>query len=236
MMDFGVDVEAKPKVYGGAQRLTLVNGRIIPLAFSKGGLYIPMKRPTQEQLENLEWLYVNSEQGLTHSEADDDEIDFDHPTWFETEQVKMEDSDTENDPDPGALALRSEEPWPLILMFQRPGHLFGDLLLIILRGLGWEQTKAVPGFWYREKPDHFELMAVWPDILITASKEPKQLMEEIVGAGIPLKGDAPPSYYLDDDFLNMNHVMTFGPTANTTRQILLAALQRLFIEMCGRDV
>ena len=79
-------------------------------------------------------------------------------------------------------------------------------------------------------------MAVWPDILITASKEPKKLMEEIVAAGIPLKGDAPPSYYLDDDFLEANHVMNFGPTANTTRQILLAALQRLFIEMCGRDV
>ena len=106
--------------------------------------------------------------------------------------------------------------------------------MIVLRGLGWEQTKAVPGFWYREKPDHFELMAVWPDILITASKEPKKLMEEIMAAGIPLQGVAPPSNFLSGDFQALNHVLHFGPTASSGRQILLAALQSLFMELSGR--
>ena len=94
----------------------------------------------------------------------------------------------------------------------RSGHSFGDFLTDALRALKWKQSKADPDLWYRAKKTYYELMGVWTDDLLAASKNMKEIMDEIIACGFKLKGVGEPSYYLGGDFKMVNGRLQFGPT------------------------
>ena len=49
----------------------------------------------------------------------------------------------------------------------------------VLRGLGWTQSRVDPNLWYRDTGDHYELMGVWMDNLLIASRNPKAIIKEL---------------------------------------------------------
>ena len=53
MRSFGTEVDDCPRMYGGGQRIVIDQGPTMPLQYIGGLSYLPMRKPTQDELATL---------------------------------------------------------------------------------------------------------------------------------------------------------------------------------------
>lgn len=71
----------------------------------------------------------------------------------------------------------------------------------VLRSMGFFPSKAEPDIWMRDRGDHYEYIGVYVDDLVLCSKNPKEIISELVEKhAFKLKGTGPISFHLGCDF------------------------------------
>ncbi len=68
-----------------------------------------------------------------------------------------------------------------------------------LRAKGWNQSRADPDIWMKDKGNHWEYICTYVDDLLVMSKNPKEFMDELQ-LTFKMKGIGPPTYHLGADF------------------------------------
>ncbi len=79
---------------------------------------------------------------------------------------------------------------------------FHEHLSVTLKKMGYRPTKADPDLWYTIVDDHYEYIARFVDDVISFSKDPMKVMEELKTHYV-MKGVGKPQYYLGGDVIEL---------------------------------
>ena len=94
------------------------------------------------------------------------------------------------------------------------GKCWHDRLHDVLREMGWVPNKAEDDIWMRDAGDHYEYIAVYADDLLIASKNPKAIIDALVGKpyNFKLKGTGPIEFHLGCNFFrDEDGTLCMGP-------------------------
>lgn len=105
------------------------------------------------------------------------------------------------------------------------GARFHDLLADVLNDIGFDQCKAEPDIWLRDRVDHWEYVATYVDDLLYVGQAPYVFFQHIATLEFKLKGVGEPSHHLGGDFRriesgNSRPVLTWGPTTFVIKMLL----------------
>jgi ribonucleotide reductase alpha subunit len=71
-----------------------------------------------------------------------------------------------------------------------------------LKLMGYKPSKAYPDLWYKRMTDHYEYIARYVDDVISFSKDPLSIMEELKKTYV-MKAIGTPEYYLGGNVIQL---------------------------------
>lgn len=78
---YGCKVYDRPRALGGLQVIQSPDGHVFKLKFNSGLMYLPMRYPTEQEIENLPHVYLTSNAEQWNPDAFGDDVTDDQ--WFD---------------------------------------------------------------------------------------------------------------------------------------------------------